>query len=54
MLAQKQAALDRDQEGVAMKKRLSKRAQKNLDKALADKNISEIEKQIMVDEAMTK
>lgn len=36
-----------------MKKRLSKRAQKKLDKALADTNISQLEKQIMVDEAMT-
>ena len=36
------------------KAKLSKRAQKKLDKALADKNISEIEKQIMVDEAAGK
>jgi len=34
------------------KKRLSKRAQKKLNKALANKNTSQIEKQILIDQAL--
>ena len=36
-------------QGQTQKKKISKRAQKKLDKQLADKNISQIEKQIIID-----
>ena len=43
---------DKESGDQTSKKRLSKRAQKKLDKSLADKNISEIEKQIILDETL--
>ena len=37
-------------EGAISKKRLSKRAQKKLDKALSNKDMSELEKQVLLDQ----